>query len=95
MMGMVHHARHDLGERIHFKMTVEDGGAAVAVLEPRSPRTVGWLTADEATVYLGLPSRRALYMAIRRGQVPVHRLGRRMRFDAREIDEALRGRGSR
>jgi excisionase family DNA binding protein len=51
-----------------------------------------WLTASEAAGYLGLPSRRALYMAIRRGQVPVHRLGRRMRFDPRELDQALGGR---
>lgn len=70
-------------------------GAAVAVVDPRAARTAGWLTADEAAAYLGLPSRRALYMAIRRGQVPVHRLGRRMRFDARELDAALRGRGPR
>ncbi len=77
-------------------MTGELGGAAVAtVTAQRASRTVGWLTAGEAASYLGLPSRRALYMAIRRGQVPVHRLGRRMRFDARELDEALRGRGPR
>ncbi len=53
-----------------------------------------WLTATDAAAYLGLPSRRALYMAIRRGQVPVHRLGRRMRFDPRELDQALGGRNS-
>jgi excisionase family DNA binding protein len=53
--------------------------------------SAGWLTANEAAAYLGLPSRRALYMAIRRGQVPVHRLGRRMRFSVRELDHALRG----
>lgn len=51
----------------------------------------GWLTADRAAGYLGLPSRRALYMAVRRGQVPVHRLGRRMRFFVPELDAALRG----
>lgn len=73
----------------------ELGGAAVAVLGQQVTRTTGWLTAGEAASYLGLPSRRALYMAIRRGQVPVHRLGRRMRFDARELDQALRGRGPR
>ena len=76
-------------------MTGEFGGVAVAVQEHRAVRGAGWLTADEAARYLGLPSRRALYMAIRRGQVPVHRLGRRMRFDARELDAALRGRGPR
>ncbi len=76
-------------------MAGELGGVAVAVPEHRAVRAAGWLTADEAAGYLGLPSRRALYMAIRRGQVPVHRLGRRMRFDARELDEALRGSGPR
>lgn len=76
-------------------MAGELGVAAVAVLEQRGVRTAGWLTADEAASYLGLPSRRALYMAIRRGQVPVHRLGRRMRFDVHELDESLRGRGPR
>jgi len=50
-----------------------------------------WLTAEEAVAYLGLPSRKALYQAVRRGQVPVHRLGqRRMRFSRAELDEALR-----
>jgi len=44
-----------------------------------------WLTAEEAVAYLGLPSRKALYQAVRRGQVPVHRLGqRRMRFSRAE-----------
>ncbi len=73
----------------------ELGGAVVAVVGQRVARSAGWLTAGEAASYLGLPSRRALYMAIRRGQVPVHRLGRRMRFDARELDESLRGTGPR
>ncbi len=55
---------------------------------PGSPER--WLTADEAVVYLGLPSRKALYQAVRRGQLPVHRLGkRRMRFSRPELDEAL------
>jgi excisionase family DNA binding protein len=51
-----------------------------------------WLTADEAVAYLGLPSRKALYQAVRRGQLPVHRLGkRRMRFSRAELDRALVG----
>ncbi len=69
--------------------------ALVGVGTNRSETDGVWLTASQAARYLGFPSRRALYMAIRRGQVPVHRLGRRMRFDARELDEALRGRGPR
>ena len=57
---------------------------------------VEWLGAGAATHYLGLPSRKALYQAVRRGQVPVHRLGpRRMRFRRVELDEVLeRGRQS-
>jgi excisionase family DNA binding protein len=48
-----------------------------------------WLTVDETVRYLGLPSRRALYQAVRRGQLPVHRMGRRLRFRRVELDEAL------
>lgn len=48
-----------------------------------------WLTAMQAFQYLGLPSLRALYQAVRRGQVPAHRLGRRLRFDQGELDRAL------
>ena len=55
----------------------------------------GWLTTDEAVAYLGLPSRKALYQAVRRDQVPVHRLGvRRMRFSRDELDRLLRGEAS-
>jgi excisionase family DNA binding protein len=56
---------------------------------PRSPQE--WLNADEACDYLRIPSRKALYQAIRRGQVPAHRLGRRMRFSRSELDRLLRG----
>lgn len=48
-----------------------------------------WLTVDETVRYLGLPSRRALYQAVRRGQLPIHRMGRRLRFRRAELDEAL------
>jgi hypothetical protein len=43
-----------------------------------------WLTAPEAAAYLGLPSHRALYQAIRRGQVRV-----RLRFRTAELDAVL------
>ena len=50
----------------------------------------GWLTSEEAAAYLRLPSVRALYQAVRRGQVPAHRLGpRRLRFSRAELDRAL------
>jgi excisionase family DNA binding protein len=63
--------------------------------EPRfdtEERRLRWLTADEATAYLGFPTRKALYAAVERGQVPAHRLGRRLRFRRAELD-ALLGRG--
>lgn len=66
-----------------------------AVSEPktatafRSPSP--WLTADEAVEYTRLPSRRALYQAVRRGRFPVHRLGRHLRFHRGELDKVLQG----
>lgn len=55
-----------------------------------------WLGADDAAAYLGMPSRKALYQAVRRGQVPAHRLGRRLRFSRPELDALLRrGSGAR
>jgi excisionase family DNA binding protein len=53
-----------------------------------------WLGASAAARYLGLPSRKALYQAVRRGQVPFHRFGsRRMRFRRIDLDQVLqRGR---
>jgi excisionase family DNA binding protein len=48
------------------------------------------MTPKEATEYLRLSSVRALYAAVRKGQVPVHRLGpRRMRFLKAELDAVL------
>jgi len=53
-----------------------------------------WLDSDEAQVHLRLPSRKALYHAVRRGDIPVHRLGkRRLRFSRAELDAYL-GRAS-
>jgi excisionase family DNA binding protein len=49
-----------------------------------------WLTADEATTYLRFPSRDALYQAVHRGQVPVRRIGRRLRFRRSELDGHLK-----
>lgn len=65
-------------------------------IERRSLGAVEWLGADEAARYLGLPSRKALYQAVRRGQIAAHRLGaRRMRFRRVELDRVLeRGRQS-
>ena len=53
-----------------------------------------WLDVGAAVRYLALPSHKALYQAVRRGQIPMHRLGkRRMRFRRSELDQVLeRGR---
>jgi excisionase family DNA binding protein len=48
-----------------------------------------WLTATEATGYLGFPTRKALYAAVERGQIPAHKLGRRLRFRLEELDALL------
>jgi len=54
-----------------------------------------WLNPQDAASYLGMPSVRALYQSVRRGQVPAYRLGRRLRFRRSELDEVLaRGRVS-
>lgn len=60
--------------------------AVMQTTETRNPR---WLDADEAFRFLRLPSRKALYQAVRRGQVPAHRLGRRLRFSEMELDRLL------
>jgi len=48
-----------------------------------------WLTSDEAALYLRLPTAKALYQTVRRGRLPVHYLGNRLRFLRTELDEAL------
>lgn len=55
-------------------------------------RPVEWLTAEEARDYLRFPSRKALYKAVERAQLPVHRLGRRLRFSRADLDALLQRR---
>jgi excisionase family DNA binding protein len=64
-----------------------DPGGHIPNVRPASEAT--WLTVEEATAYLGLRSRMALYQAVRRGQVRAHYLGRRLRFRRTELDEQL------
>ena len=59
------------------------------MLPDRSIPPSPWLTAKEAATYLLLPTVQALYQAVRRGQIPVHRLGNRMRFNVTELDKTL------
>jgi excisionase family DNA binding protein len=56
---------------------------------PVPTKSEPWMTAEQAAEYLGLPSRKALYQAVRRGQIPVHRFGKRLRFSRAELDRAL------
>lgn len=42
---------------------------AVSPFDP--PPGEHWMTADEAAAHLGLPSRKALYAAVARGQIPI------------------------
>ena len=83
------------GEAGRAPSAVRSPGPAVPTQRASRPRLnsaerlVRWLTADEATAYLGFPSRKALYAAVERGQVPAHKLGRRLRFSRAELDAQL------
>ena len=49
-----------------------------------------WLTAEEAAIYLGLPSAGALYKRVERGQVPsARRFGRQFRFRQADLDALI------
>ena len=48
-----------------------------------------WLTPSQAVRYLGLPSLKSLYQAVRKGTLPVSRIGRVLRFFRTELDAAL------
>jgi len=47
------------------------------------------MNSQQATEYLALPSVKALYQAVRRGQIKVYRLGSRLRFREEDLDSAL------
>lgn len=53
-----------------------------------------WMNVGELVEYLSMPSRSAVYQAVRRGEIPAYRLGeKRLRFRREEIDGLLaRGR---
>ncbi len=65
------------------------GAMAGDAREPAAGTEHRWLTATEATDYLGFPTRKALYCAVERAQVPAHKLGRRLRFRSEELDALL------
>ncbi len=45
-----------------------------------------WFSAQEAADYLSLPTKQALYVALRREKIPVYRLGKRLRFLRSDLD---------
>ncbi len=49
-----------------------------------------WLNAEQAAEYLAMPTVKAIYEAVRRGQIPVYRLGNRLRFRREELDKLLK-----
>ena len=52
-----------------------------------------WLSTDEAAAYLRI-SANALRICVHRGQVRVHRFGRRLRFKVDELRELLSKKGA-
>jgi excisionase family DNA binding protein len=53
----------------------------------------GFMRAKEAAAFLGL-SENALRIAVRRGEIPVHRLGDRVLFSKDELDSFIRSGGA-
>lgn len=81
--------RSALADYLAQRQQRDAGGISIPIPVPHRPRDSVWLTVEEAVSYLGLRSRMALYQAVRRGQIPVHHLGRRLRFRRSELDERL------
>jgi excisionase family DNA binding protein len=55
-----------------------------------APGAPEWMTADDAASYLRLSGRKAVYQAVRRGQLPSCRLGTRLlRFRRADLDRVL------
>ena len=52
-----------------------------------------WHNSTDTARYLGLDLSN-LYVRVFRGQIPRHKLGRKLMFDWDEIDEKIRGTGS-
>lgn len=60
-----------------------------------STKTTPWMTTDDAAAYLGYRTIKALYSAVERGHVPVHRLRGRLRFRRDELDSVVLASGPR
>lgn len=96
-ISIVHHESHERGVLVSERRRTMSSAVGDPVPFDRRRHSGGdleWLDVGAAVRYLALPSRKALYQAVRRGQIPMHRLGkRRMRFRRAELDQVLeRGR---
>lgn len=49
-----------------------------------------WFTAEEAAEYLRIPTTKALYQRVARGQMKALRLGRQFRFRRGDLDALMR-----
>jgi excisionase family DNA binding protein len=78
-----------LAPRGRARRSEQPGDASPTRAAPSEAVELRWLTATEATAYLGFPTRKALYAAVERGQIPAHKLGRRLRFRLEELDALL------
>lgn len=67
------------------RQTLAEAFAAQAQ-QPQRPSDSRRLTANEALVYLNLPSLTSLYWHIRENNLPTKRIGRRYRFLTHELD---------
>ena len=52
-----------------------------------------WFSVDEIAAHLGI-KRDTVYKWIRERQMPGHKIGRLWKFNKKEVDEWVRGRGS-
>ena len=50
---------------------------------------IDWLNAEQTAEYLSLPSKGAVYQAVRRGDIPAYRFGKRLRFKRKDLDGML------
>lgn len=64
--------------------------ALVAAVKQQATPAPEWLDAPAAVKHLGLPSLKALYQLVRGGDVPGHKLGRRLRFARADLDAVIR-----
>jgi len=59
-------------------------------MSDRENRGRRWLNAKQSTEYLALPTTQAFYRAVRRGQIPAYRWGKRIRCDQDDLDQVIK-----